>query len=31
MSEINNKEELSDGIFPINLKLIDHYHRKKTY
>ena len=28
MSEINDNEELPDGIFPINLKCIDQYQRK---
>ena len=28
MSEINDTEEVLEGIFPINLKLIDQYQRK---
>ena len=28
LSEINNIEELSEGIFPINLKLINKYQQK---
>ena len=28
MSEINDTEELPEGIFPNNLKLIDQYQRK---
>ena len=29
MSEINDSKESPGGIFPINLKLIDHYQRKE--
>ena len=28
MTEINDTEELPEGIFPINLKFIDQYQRK---
>ena len=28
MSEINDIEELLEGVFPINLKLINQYQRK---
>ena len=28
MSEINNTKKLPEGIFPINLKLIDQYQQK---
>ena len=28
VSEINDTEELTDGIFPMNLKIIDYYQWK---
>ena len=28
MSEINDTEELPEGLFPINLKLMNQYQRK---